>query len=159
MTRSLAYLSNLCRRWGGSLVLLPEPEFSELNYQSPGVSGAPDGWHAIDLRRRYVMSAEGRVNPGAVIHEMGHLFLKEGHPTTGYELDWIGWEIALARRAQCYEVWSRQNADYLIDVDAGREWRHIRGRRRQKLIADRIAHAKSIGIVSQGGEPLCTRRP
>lgn len=36
-------------------------------------------------------------------------------------------------------------------------WGGLTPYRRRRLIADRIVHAKSIGIVSRDGEPLCTR--
>lgn len=92
----LTYLSRLCSRWGGELITLPEQEFNILNYKS-GVSGAPDGWHAVDIPRRRVITAEGHVCPGCVIHEMGHLFLIEAEPEVRPdEWPWFGWEVVLA---------------------------------------------------------------
>jgi hypothetical protein len=99
-------------------------------------------------------------DPGAVIHEMGHLFLIEGDPPRTYEPDWLGWEIALARQARCYPTWSKQNATYQVPFDGGDyEWASVTGAARRRLIADRIDYAMALGIVSQDGEPLCTRRP
>lgn len=164
MTHPLVYLSRLCRRWGGSLVLMPEPEFRALNFNARATNGltqAPDDNHAIDWPNWKVLAVADRVNPGAVIHEMGHLFLAEGAPKTTDEPDWLGWEIVLARRAGCYRTWSKQNADYFIDDwngQPGCDWDQFEPAQRRRLIIDRIAYAKKIGIVSRSGVPLCTRR-
>lgn len=105
----LIYLSCLCSRWGGELITLPEQEFNSLDYKS-GVSGAPDGWHAVDIPRRRVITAEGHVCPGCVIHEMGHLFLIEAEPEVRQdEWPWFGWEVVLARQARCYPTWSKSS--------------------------------------------------
>jgi hypothetical protein len=159
MTASIAYLARLCRRWSGELLLLPTDE-----YESVSRSGCwtthPDGHHAIHVSDRLIAADRRHVNPGTVIHEMGHVFLEEGRPSTTYEPDWIGWEIALARRARCYRTWSAQNARYLLTVgDLEHVWAELAGERLRRLIAERISLAQALGIVSQDGEPLCTREP
>jgi hypothetical protein len=160
MTGPLSYLSRLCRRWGGELVIMPSQVFADIDYSIEGVSMSPDCNHAIDINKRHVFADELAVDAGAVIHEMGHLFLKDGDPRTGYEPDWLGWEIVLARRARCYRIWSRQNEAYQVPFEGGdHEWGVLTSAERGRLAADRIAHAQTLGIVSQDGEPLCTRLP
>jgi hypothetical protein len=154
----LVYLSRLCFRWGGELTTLPEQEFNVLNWE-PGISSAPDGWHAVDIPRRRVIAAEGHACPGCVVHEMGHLFLVEAEPEIRPdEWPWFGWEIALARQAGCYQTWSKSTKTYIVGGSCeGVEWGRLKPHEKRRLVADRIAHAKAIGIVSQDGAPLRTR--
>lgn len=156
MTTALSYLSRLCRRWGGSLDLLSRHAFGNLA-STDMFSLHPSGSHAIDRHARRIIAERHRVNAGTVIHEMGHVFLAEGDK---YEPDWLGWEIALARRARCYLIWSKQNHDYNVQFDEhDKSWSEFSALDRKRLISDRIDYAKSIGIVSQDGAPLCTRQP
>lgn len=139
--------------------MLPEQEFNALNYQA-GISRAPDGWHAIDIRRRRVITVEEHACPGCVIHEMGHLFLIEAEPETcPDEWPWFGWEVVLARRARCYPTWSKSTKTYVLgDSCNGMEWGSAKPHEKRRLIADRIAHAKAIGLVNRDDEPLRTRK-
>lgn len=155
----LAYLSRLCRRWGGELIIVTEQVFNSQDYLSPGISAAPDGWHAIDIPRRRVLTAFGHADPGNVIHEMGHLFLVEADPANGTEWNWLGWEIVLARRARCYRAWSKASESYVLNGEfMGCDWSYLTRDERGRVEAERIDWAMAIGIVSQDGEPLCTRR-
>jgi hypothetical protein len=152
----IAYLSRLCRRWGGSLELVSGRVFIA-RASAESFSLHPNGSHAIDLAARLVLVERAHVNPGTVIHEMGHVFLEEGTPGTTYELDWLGWEIVLARRARCYRAWSAQNADYMLPSDESLWWKDLTALQRRQLITESIADAMDMGIVSSSGEPLCTR--
>lgn len=159
MTSPLAYLSQLCRRWGGMLLLLPRADFRSMARCS-GFTGHPDRHHAIDRGQRLVIADRRRANPGTIVHEMGHVFLDEGNPVDCYEPDWLGWEIVLARMARCYRIWSMQNADYELANTCGLpnvSWGWLTNAEKQRVIADRIDYAKAIGIVNRDGEPLCTR--
>lgn len=157
MTSALAYLSRLCRRWGGELFLLPKPEFL-CAARCSGHSTHPSGSHAIDRGSRLVLASSLDVNPGTIIHEMGHAFLDEGDPSNTYEPDWLGWEIALARCAGCFREWSAQNAGYTFMFDgAEREWSELSPDEARRFIAERIDYAMELGIVSRRGEPQCTR--
>ncbi len=159
MTRALAYLSNLCRRWGGELVLVSADDYYNLSRVS-GWTSHPLGFHAINVAKRTILANRKRVDPGTVIHEMGHVFLAEGDPRTTFEPDWLGWEIVLARRARCYRTWSAQNAGYELGFeDYFGSWGELDSQTARRLIAACIADAKALGIVSRDGEPLCTRKP
>src|SRR4029077_1646409 len=155
---ALAYLSRLCVRWGGELIPLPSPSFHAMT-RCPGVSTHPLGAHAIDHARHQIFVSRRLVNPGTVIHEMGHVFLDEGKTSTTYEPDWLGWEIMLARRARCYREWSSQNAGYIIYTGRKEhEWQELSPRQRRRCISNRINYAREIGILSRDGAPLCTRK-
>lgn len=159
MTDSMAYLARLCRRWGGELLLVSRAQFSLLA-SLPGRTVHPLGGHAIDVAQRLVVAERRRANSGTVVHEMGHVFLVEGDPERTYEPDWLGWEVALARRAGCYRVWSTQNADYQLPAEQDMyEWRDFRGVELRGKIAELLDDAKAAGFVSAAEEPLCTRRP
>lgn len=156
---ALAYLSALCRRWGGELQLVSPAEFRNL-LAVHGRTVHPLGHHAIDVGQRLVIADRRNANPGTVVHEMGHVFIDE--ECEECEPDWLGWEIALARRAGCYRTWSEQmeKSGYCIWFeDREHVWGKMDAGVRLRLIADRIDYAQAIGIVGRDGEPLCTRRP
>lgn len=159
---SLGYLARLCRRWCGKIVFMPHEAFRSLPYNAPdtdGLTRSPDMVHAIDWPNRKVIAVDHRHNVGAIIHEMGHLFLEEGRPSATEEFDWLGWEIVLARRARCYRVWDKQNAEFVLNLEGrARSWGDLARSEKARLAADRIDHAQAIGIVSKDGEPLCTRK-
>jgi hypothetical protein len=154
----LAYLARLCSHWGGELIMLSYEAYGVLRYES-GISAAPDGWHAIDIPGRHVIAAESHACPGCVVHEMGHLFLVEAEPEIcPDEWPWFGWEVALARQAGCYQVWSRSSKSYIMGGSCeGRSWGTLKPHEKRGLIADRIAYAQALGIVSQDGKPLRSR--
>ncbi len=157
MTPAIQYLARQCLKWGGALVLLTDEQFCELgivDMRGQRTLG-PDGLHAIDLLARTVYAVAERADAGAIIHEMGHLFLAEGHPSTTYEPDWLGWEIALAKRAGCYRIWSKQNAAY--ELGDGTAWEELTATGKARVALERMDRAMALGIVSQDGEPLCTR--
>jgi len=116
-------------------------------------------FHAIDRGSRVVFARAGHASPGSIIHEMGHVFLDEGDPVADNEPDWIGWEIVVARKARCFREWSKQNSDYSLEFEGEYVlWAELEdGAMLRRLIADRIDHAMSLGLVSRKGEPLCTR--
>lgn len=159
---SLTYLARLCRRWGGEIVFMPKADFHALHFKlsaDDGLTIGPDGNHAVDRPNRRILAVEHQHNVGTLIHEMGHAFLAEAAPSNPGEFDWLGWEIVLARRAGCYRVWSKQNAGYAMNLEEGeREWGELTAEQLRRVIADRIDYARKIGIVSQRGEPLCTRK-
>jgi len=157
---ALAYLSRLCLRWGGELIILPSPAFSDM-ITCPGVTSHPSESHAIHHERRQIFAERSNVCPGTVIHEMGHVFLDEADPSATFEPDWLGWEIALARQARCYRSWSAQNIDNGYSFSfRGKdwEWGSLPPQEERRFIADRLAYARKLGILNRKGEPLCSRR-
>ena len=156
---ALDYLSRLCRRWSGELILLPDPAFRTIMV-CHGVTSHPSDSHAIHRGHRQIFADARHVCPGTVIHEMGHVFLKEAIPFKTHEPDWLGWEISLARRARCYRAWSAQNTGYNFSF-RGKEWEWgtMTLQEERLFITNRITYARRLGILNQDGAPLCTRRP
>lgn len=160
----IQYLARICAHWGGSLSLLSDEDYTILaaNFSfrdSDKITEAPDRSHAIDYDNFRVFAHRVRGNPGGIIHEMGHLFLEEGRPSTTDELEWLGWEIAMARMSGCYKVWNEQNAGYGVRLPWGHmsTWGDLSTDARRIVTADRIDHAMMIGILSPNGVPLRTR--
>jgi hypothetical protein len=124
----------------------------------PGVTAHPSESHAIHHAQRQIFASSDAACPGTVIHEMGHVFLDEADPATTFEPDWLGWEIALARKVRCYRAWSGQNIGYNFTY-RGRnsEWGELPPQKERQFITDRLAHARRLGILDQHGRPLCTR--
>jgi hypothetical protein len=154
----LAYLIRLCRRWGGSFETMLHAEFHNLAHDHRGWSCHPSCCHAISVDDRRIIAIAGKEHPGAVIHEMGHVFLREGHPAKTHEPNWLGWEIALARRARCYRAWSDQNCGYNFRWRGEeREWGALERGEERQVVADFVAKAIKRRIVTPSGTPLCTR--
>lgn len=74
---AIAYLTRLCRRWGGSLETVPHEVFEHQVY-SRGWSRHPSLAHAIDVADRRILAISGKEDPGALIHERGARVLERG---------------------------------------------------------------------------------
>lgn len=157
--RALDYLSRLCRRWGGDLRLMSGVDYAALDFGYPPMSEHPNCTHGINWDRRIIFARQDDANVGAIIHEMGHVFLAEGNPVDCDELDWLGWEIALARRARCFGAWSEQNAGYGIRWGEYSEWSEMPRTEMRKYCRDRVRYSRRLGIIDRNGVPRCTRSP
>lgn len=157
MKRALDYLSRLCLRWGGELRLMSASDYGAIDFSDPPLSEHPEGAHGINWETRTVFATRDHANPGTIIHEMGHVFLMEGDPTGCDELDWLGWEIAVARRARCFGIWTAQNADYGISFGHLSTWGDLTLSEMREYARERIAHAQRIGVIDRRGNPRCTR--
>jgi hypothetical protein len=155
---ALAHLAQICQRWGGELIILPDSAFNDM-LTHPDVTSHPSESHAIDHKRRQIFATHEGVCPGTVIHEMGHIFLEEADPSTTFEPDWLGWEIALAHQVRCYRAWSAQNTGYNFTWRGkNQEWGELILQEERRFIANRFAHARRLGILDRKGRPLCTRQ-
>jgi hypothetical protein len=155
---ALAYLTRLCRRWGGSFETVTCEVFCNL-CRGTGWSLHPFGNHASNVSTRSIIAVRDQELPGTLIHEMGHVFLSEGHPARTYEPNWLGWEIALARQARCYRAWSDQNTGYAFTWRRkDREWGELDHSEERQVTADFVERAIKRRIVTPSGVPLCTRR-
>lgn len=167
IARAFGRLEALCQRLGGSLQRVTPAEFEVLKRQ-PGFSRAPASpGHGLDWDARRIYAVDSLINPGAIIHEMGHVFASDLPPYCSNEFDWLGWEIVVARHMRCYRQWSQQNKDYAINelvlggawiAMDGDEWGDL-SRAKQRLLArDRIAAAKQLGSLTRQGMPRALRR-
>lgn len=168
-------LARLCEQLGGRLMIVTQRTLSNLfnrDWPDEGDEGFDDfdlehheGFsptdendmqHGLNWREKNVYAVRGHERIASIIHEMGHVFADRYPPDSSRcrEWRWFGWEMVIARRIGAWGTWSRHNARYGVgDV----EWGELSTRRRQAIIADRIKHAKRIGILSEAGEPRSVR--
>jgi hypothetical protein len=168
-------LARICEQLGGRLAIVSRQEISDMlnrdwpDYGSPEASdfdleyhegfSEPENsdTHGLEWAKKVVYAVRGREKIGHIIHEMGHVFADRYPPDSSRcrEWRWFGWEMAVARQIGAWQAWSRHNADYGVGKDDA--WGELSTRRRQAVIAERIAHAKKIGILSAAGEPRSIR--
>ena len=159
----LRALSRVCRQLGGRLAVVSQPEFDDVfdprvDHTCGGEerSEAPfTDAHGLWWRKKIIYAVRGRENVNGIIHEMGHVFASAHHPDCScgkcHEWNWFGWEIALARQIDAVPTWSYHNAEYIID-DRGHTWGKLSPEKRRRVVADRLARARSVGCVGTNGE-------
>lgn len=149
MTTALQKLHQLAERWGGSLVKVTEAEFEALDV----VVEAPFANHlGVDYKAKKVYyTADEQM--GLLIHEMGHVFASSLEPYDSDEWEFFGWEWTVARRVGCQTEWLHGTRDY--GLEPGNEFGSLSEKEKQELLAERVAHGKTIGIIAKNGVPLC----
>lgn len=172
-TEHVQALSRICTQLGGRLMIVtwselrnlfnsawpdePNEHFDLEHHEGYSPADGDDMNHGLNWREKIIYAARGQEKVASIIHEMGHVFADRHPPDNSKcrEWRWFGWEMAVARRIGAWMTWSRYNARYR--VSGGEEWEELSARRRQAVIADRLAHAKKIGILSKAGEPRSLR--
>ncbi len=171
MTKSLDYLAKFARKWRGDLILVDRPTFDWTfkAYDGPAYEDnspfhlAPFTNKSLGVNyvTKTVYAVADNLTLNGVIHELGHVFADSQDPDHADEYEWLGWEIALAKQAGCYRVWSAENKDYGIADNAvapkTRDWGYLTATQKAKLAAERVAHAVELGLVSLTGHALALR--
>jgi hypothetical protein len=165
----LTALAAICRRLGGQLVICESQDaFFEIldadeDVCMPGTVGSISEY-GIHWRKKIIYAVHDTKHIGFIIHEAGHVFADRHDPDDAKcdEWEWLGWEIVVARRLDAWSAWSRQNAHYHLGdgirgVGKGKDWRELSSKARHTIIADRLAHAKKIGLISPRGVPRSLR--
>lgn len=118
-------LVKLCKLWGGSLELISEDEHSKLK-EREDFSEAPFTHADLGVlwaEKRIVYTARVEVQATEIIHEMGHVFADKSAPddnSESEEIDFLGWEIQVARKVRVpLDVWFQNNKDYIVDIYGG----------------------------------------
>lgn len=163
-------LSEIAASWGGTIRLVSVSEFDEIKYElfkSNKWTTPPNDGHALNHSKKEIVAQRNVANAGTIIHEMGHAFADKDHPDISEEWPWFGWEICLARKVDCYRIWSRNTGDYIVGVpvkqhpnigdEYSASWNRISARCKTLVVEYRIQHAKSIGLVTPKGEPIPIR--
>lgn len=124
--------------------------------------------HGVNTITSTVYIVREHEDPGAIIHEMGHLFADLsitdpfGSIRRHDEWSWLGWEIALARQVGCFRAWSKQNATYGCgDLRhyqdrfgiAGQDWGALTRVEKELVIKDRIREARRLELINRQGHP------
>lgn len=168
----LRTLSQICRQFGGQLVIVTQSEFEALfeasrdvpNRDVDGLSEASfTDAHGIHWRDKIVYAVRGREQIRAIIHEMGHIFAAihppdYEHPQEHWsdecldchEWHWFGWEIALARHIGATRVWCQGNAYYQTTKGP---WEELTSSQRRTIVINRLAHAKKLGLLGEDNFP------
>ena len=166
----LAALAAICRRLGGQLVICESQDaFFEIldadeDVCMPGTVGSISEY-GIHWRKKIIYAVRDTRHIGFIIHEAGHVFADRHDPDDEKcdEWAWLGWEITVAKRLGAWHAWSRQSATYAlgdgIASGAGKDkdWCQLSTKERAAIVADRIAHAKKIGVLSPRGVPRSIR--
>lgn len=155
-------LQRITSRWGGKLIVVSWGAFCELMNDRGLIELAPAATGlGLNWKDKLIFVAREHVNPGAIIHEMGHVFADREWPSNN-EFDWLGWEICLARKAGCYRAWDKQNAGHGV-FDVGitgiedNEWGYLTRPERQRITRDRIAYGIKTKIIDKNHSPLAIR--
>ena len=182
---ALGRLTELCRRWGGEIVVLDslsefDERFDGRIASEAGYYDAPfSDFHGVHWEDKRIYTVKSFESTSALIHEMGHVFASPRSPAFDpeaddkfEEYDFFGWEIAVARIVGCLPSWSRDNKDYQVSVQgsphphdelqrAGNPglagWGCLSRWYRKKVIRERLAHAQSIGLVTPALHPVSIR--
>jgi len=168
-------VERFAKRLGGKLIVLDSiDEFNaifledERSKRSPFSMSPASHGHGINWEAKRVYVVGKIADPGATIHELGHLFLDLSFEKVDRsdEFSWLGWEICAARKCDCYRTWDLQNASYGIydDKDGSEaiwadvnEWGCLTLRQKRALAADRVVEAKRLGFVGKYNVPLSLR--
>lgn len=158
MTPGMHRLLMLARRRGACVEIIPDDAFEHRRLALCLVLFVMADV-GIDLRRRSVVMGESSLatlNPGVLVHELGHLHATRRPLLNAHETEWLGWELAVAREAGVYRSWIVEQSDYGLEDDRclgdlapdelRAEWR------------DRTAAAKRRGIVDQHGRAVWLSR-
>lgn len=157
--------SQLCRQFGGRLAIISQDAFDALFDRSAGrhsegtLHEAPfTSAHGLHWNRKIIYTVRDREEVGSILHEMGHVFATAHHPDHPQcrEFDFFGWELAIARQIGAARAWSRHNQNYCVD-DTGAEWGTRSPRQKRRIIDDRLACARKIGILDAQNTPRSIR--
>lgn len=132
---SFRKLARIAESWGGKLQFMNNDTVlkcvdrdtrrarsrpsQQCYYSDPGLSD--DGLVVTTHWRRKVIYISPELYPapkkvlGTLIHEMGHVFADPKPPDDADELEWLGWEVALARWANCYEAWNSWKDGFALE--------------------------------------------
>lgn len=170
-------LGRLCRKWGGELRLVSQDTYEDMfcvwprtagqtMYEAmqakakklgPFLSEAPfTDWHGIDWKNKIVFVVEGKERIDAIIHEMGHIFAAPKMPDACDEWGFFGWEISLAKHLDCFDIWSRGNADYSV-ADQWGSWGGLSPKEKFMTEVERVAFARTNGLLDKRKRPLAIR--
>lgn len=169
-TKHLRSLAQICHDLGGQLVIVTTRKaFDDLTDDDediclPFTTGSR-GEYGIHWSRKTIYAVCSTTHIGFVIHEAGHVFADRSPPGDRKcdEWEWLGWEIAVARRIGAMRAWSIQNASYQMGdgidggIGANKDWSDLSAKERRAIITERIAHAQKIGLIDADGSPRSVR--
>lgn len=169
MGSEIASLQKIAKRWGGEIRQVSEAEFAKVKARLRSFSEAPFSAQdlGVDWHRRRILYVD---DPGwaAIIHEMGHTFACDIHPTNSDEFEFLGWEFLMAQHIGAdLAEWVKQNKDYQVSAEdfdpmckgKGESFAQIGDLTKTQfdsMIQTRIEVAKQIGLT-RGNKPRAIR--
>ncbi len=165
MTVYFSRLQEKCEYWGGDLEIVGKRTLEQLYLDAMHRTGGLGSYKifsegplrgvALAWKDKRILITSLDVNPGRIVHEMGHCFLDLDGPENSDELSWLGWEISLAKEIGCYQEWDAQNSDYGLYFDDvpiwSGDWGELTDDAKSLLIENRMAEARRLGILDSMG--------
>lgn len=157
-----ARLKALCRKaegWGGQIVFLNKGAFEAVKGLG-SVDESPFSSHdlAVDHAAKTVYTsteADWQAPWYEVVHELGHVFACLQTPSGSSELEFLGWEYALARELRGVREWIQSNKDY--GVGPGRDLGDLSRKELQELLKERLWTAGRNGLLDSRGRAQAIR--
>lgn len=144
-TEILSKLATWARQHGGQLREATTQEWEQVP-QAP----FSNSW-ALLWRQKIILYRNVRdvADAASGIHELGHVFASLIHPELGMtEIDFLGWEYALARELQIVGPWIRSMRDYIVrdGVDFG----SLKPSERRATLAHHVRIARRSALIQFG---------
>lgn len=148
----LQALKAYAKSWGGDLVevdTFTDPE-TGLHFGLCPFSK----WLAVDWEGKRVLYKKG-AKVADMIHELGHVFASTLEPCKSKEMDFFGWEFALAQEVDLVEAWVETNVEYC--VGANKEFGQLSIDAQSDLLEEYVGVSKRHGLFDAAGKPRSIR--
>lgn len=159
--RYLTRLQVFARQLGGELRIVDGETYNQCSHLKNFAENPFRPDMGLDYKKKIVY-ATAEAHPGALIHELGHVFATPygPHHRRCNELRWLGWEIAVARHLQMERVWQRHMAIgyFITDLNSRRylgEWTQLD---QERIATSALAFARLQGIISRRNVPNALAR-
>lgn len=154
----LRILCQKAKGWGARILLVGRDRFEEVKDQD-GFSDSPFSRFdlGVDYRRKIVytgIALKDRAPFEEVIHELGHVVACLKEPGESDEIDFLGWEYALAKELRGVRAWLSSNKNYAVGDQFGTgvdELGELSSRKRQTVLNNCLAEARAQGLVTRDG--------
>jgi len=103
---------------------------------------------SIDFLNKIVYYVDANTPWPHLLHELAHAVACEVHPNVSEEYSFFGWEYTVAQKLDAVESWLLFNRDY--SVGDGDDLGELKPLELVKVLAERIGHAYSIGLIKNG---------
>lgn len=110
---------------------------------------------AIDWPGKRVLYQRG-AKVGDMIHELGHVFASKLEPKKAREMDFFGWEFALAKEVGVVKEWVLASKGYCINSD-GEEFGMLSRDDQSDLIEEFVTRGRSSGLLDRDCRPKSVR--
>lgn len=155
LTKELALkrLKRYAKRWGGSIELVTDEVFNELDIVSAPFTSWNIGVDHQNLKVYHSPFCEPNdvaVYTTSLIHELGHCFASTQGPHESKEYAFFGWEVVLAKKVGLtLDDFCLGNNDYGIEDD-GTDLGSLAKEAQYALLSTVVETAKASGLIVRG---------